>query len=72
MRAGRFEYILMEFPRAFDRIKPLCRAVRGILFPLLEDGELDTGTPSDPENLYDSIIKVFDNAIADMAAEEDS
>ncbi len=71
MRAGRFEYILTEFPRAFDRIKPLCRAVRGILFPLLEDGELDTGTPSDPKNLYDSIIKAFDNAIADMAAEED-
>jgi len=68
MRAGRFEYILMEFPRAFDRIKPLCRAVRGILFPLLEDGELDTGTPSDPENLYDSIIQAFDDAIAEERA----
>lgn len=72
MRAGRFKYILTEFPQAFDRIKPLCRAVRGILFPLLEDGELDTGTPSDPENLYDSIIQAFDDAMANMAAEEDS
>ncbi|MCJ1251832.1 hypothetical protein MMC30_009070 [Trapelia coarctata] len=72
MRLGRFEYILTEFPRAFARIKPLCRAVRGILYHLLEDGELDIGTPSDPENLYDSIIKAFDNAIANMAAEEDS
>jgi hypothetical protein len=72
MHADGFEYILTEFPRAFDRIKPLCKAVRGILFPLIDDGKLDTGTPPDPENLYDSIVKAFDNVIADMAAEEDS
>lgn len=64
---------MKEFPKAFDPVKPLCKKIRGILFPLLEDGALFTGTPSDPpEKLYHPIIKAFDNVIADMAAVEDS
>lgn len=65
-----FEELLDEFPRVFDCVKPLCKEIRGVLFPY-KDG-LFIGTPSDPENLYDSIIKAFDNAIANIAAEEDS
>jgi len=68
MRADRFEYILTKFLRAFDRIEPLCKAVRGILFPFFKDGELDTGTPSNPENLYDSIIQAFDDDIVEERA----
>ena len=33
-----FEDILDEFPTSFDCVKPLCREIRGILFPLLKDG----------------------------------
>jgi hypothetical protein len=73
MGVNGFKELLEEFPPVFDRVKPLCKEIRGILFPLLEDGALFTGTPSDPpEKLYDSIIEAFDNAIADISAGEDS
>ncbi len=67
MHSEGFKDILREFPRAFDCVKPLCWRIRGILFlPLLEDGELNIGTPSDPpEKLYDAIIGAYDDAIAD-------
>ena len=68
MRIDQFDKILVEFPTVFDRVKPLCKAIRGKLFPPLEDGALSTGTPSDPpEKLYDSIIEAFDDAIAGIA-----
>lgn len=57
MHVDGFEDILDEFSTAFDSVKPLCRKIRGILFPLLEDGALFKGTPLDPpERLYDHII----------------
>lgn len=44
----------------------LCRKIRGILFPLLEDGALFTGTrPDPPKKLYDPIIEAFEDAIED-------
>ena len=68
MPVDQFDNILKEFPQVFDRVKPLCKAIRGKLFPLLKDGALSIGTPSDPpEKLYDLIIEAFDNAIAGMA-----
>lgn len=61
----------MEFPRAFDHVKPLCKTIRGILSPY-KNGLL-IGTPPDPpEELYDHIIEAFDNAIADIPAGQDS
>jgi len=67
MGVDRFEELLDELPQAFDPVKLLCRKIRSILFPLLKDGALFTGTPSDPpEKLYHPIIEAFDNAIADM------
>ena len=71
MHEDDFEKILMEFPRAFDHAKPLCKTIRGILFPY-KNGLL-IGTPPDPpEELYDPIIEAFDNAIADIPPGEDS
>lgn len=70
MHADEFEYILTEFPWAFNCIKSLCKAVQGILFPLLNDGKLDIRTSSDSENLYDSIIQAFDNTIAEERAQK--
>ena len=68
-----FKGILGEFLELFDCVKPLCKEIRGILFPLLEDGALHTGALSDPpENLHDPIIEAFDIAIASMAAVQDS
>ena len=72
MHVDGFEDILDEFPPAFDCVKPLCRKVRGVLFPLLKDGALFTGTPANPEELYEPIIEAFDNAIADISTGEDS
>ncbi|KAL2042020.1 hypothetical protein N7G274_005208 [Stereocaulon virgatum] len=64
MHEDDFEKILMEFPRAFDDVKPLCKTIRGILFPY-KNGLL-VGTPPDPpEELYNPIIEAFDSAIAD-------
>ncbi|KJZ69638.1 hypothetical protein HIM_10977 [Hirsutella minnesotensis 3608] len=63
-----FGFILREFPPEFDCVKPLCRELRGILFPY-KDG-LFVGTPKDPEVLYGPIIKAFDKAIGDIKAIE--
>ncbi|EHK22418.1 uncharacterized protein TRIVIDRAFT_221698 [Trichoderma virens Gv29-8] len=56
------EVVLREFPDVFDGVKPLCRAIRDVLFPC-KDG-LFTGTPQDPNILYDPIIKAFNDTIA--------
>jgi len=67
MHVDGFEDILNAYPLAFGCVKPLCKEVRGILFPLLKNGALFTGTPSDlSEKLYDPIIEAFDNTIAGM------
>ena len=64
MGVNGFKQVLDEFPTAFDDLKPLCKKIRGILFPVLQDGALFTGTPSDPpEELYDPIIAAFEDAI---------
>lgn len=67
MHVDKFEDIVKEFPQAFDRVKPLCKKIRGILVPY-KNGLL-IGTPSDPpEELYRPIIEAFDSVIADIAA----
>ena len=51
MHADGFKSISGEFAPAFDCTKPLCRKLRSILFRLIQDGELDLGTPADPQSL---------------------
>ncbi|KAG5302196.1 serine/threonine protein kinase Sgk2 [Histoplasma ohiense] len=63
MEAGGFEYLLQEFPPGFECVKPLCRTIRGVMFPHGKEG-LIVGTPQDPKRLYDPIIKAYDDAIA--------
>ncbi|KAI9808740.1 MAG: hypothetical protein M1825_003892 [Sarcosagium campestre] len=64
-----FEDILDEFPTAFGAVKHLCRELRGILFPVLDNGALFKGTrPGPPEELYDAIIQAFDGAIKDICS----
>lgn len=66
MGVDGFNELLNEFPQALDCVKPLCIKIRGMLFPY-ENGLL-VGTPSGtPEKLYNSIIEIFDDAIANMA-----
>ena len=68
MHIDLFEEILEEFPQPeFDCVKPLCRELRGILFPY-RDG-LFIGTPKDPEILYRPIIQAFDKAVDDIKIE---
>jgi hypothetical protein len=64
-----FGLILREFPPEFDCVKPLCRELRGILFPIHND-EFFTGTPKDAEILYGPIIKAFGKAINDIIVTE--
>jgi hypothetical protein len=54
MQIDGLEHILDEFPQPFDRVKPLCRELRGILFPYNKD--LFIGTPKDTKILYGAII----------------
>lgn len=73
MHVDGFEDILDEFPTTFGSVKPLCRKIRGILFPLLEDGALFKGTrPDPPEKLYNPIIEAFDSATADTPPRQES
>ncbi|KAI1825765.1 hypothetical protein F4861DRAFT_537785 [Xylaria intraflava] len=57
-----FELILSEFPEEFDRLKPLCRDLRSILFPRYNES-LYIGTPKDLNVLYGPIVDAFDKAI---------
>ncbi|KAN0071182.1 hypothetical protein V8E54_010613 [Elaphomyces granulatus] len=68
MYVDGFEDILEEFPPHFDCVKPLCRELRGILFPYREG--LFVGTPKDPKVLYEPIVEAFDRAIDDIKAIE--
>ncbi|KJZ69251.1 hypothetical protein HIM_11354 [Hirsutella minnesotensis 3608] len=68
MGVDGFEDILEEFPPHFNCVKPLCRELRGILFPYREG--LFVGTPKEPEILYGPIIKTFEKAIDDIKAME--
>jgi hypothetical protein len=64
------EAIIEEFPLVFDCVKPLCKTVQDILF--LYKDRLFTGTPKDYKVLYVPILKVFDNAVADITSTERS
>lgn len=66
MHTDGFKDILNEFVPAFDYIKPLCRKLQSILFPLTKDGELNLGTSVDPNTLYEPIIEAFESAIAGL------
>ena len=68
MGVNGFEELLEEFPLILECIMPLCREIRGILFPY--QNRMFTGTPLDPKELYDPIIKAFNDAIAKERARE--
>ena len=72
MHADGLEDILKQFPSTFDCVKPLCREIRGVLFPLNKDGKLDIGTPINSKELYSLILEVYDKATADIADAEES
>ncbi|KAL1952877.1 hypothetical protein VTO42DRAFT_4064 [Malbranchea cinnamomea] len=65
--AKGFELILEEFPPMFDCLKPLCKELRSLLFPI-RDNAIFTGTPRDPEVLYGPIIKAFERAVDGLRA----
>lgn len=71
MSLNGFSELLKEFPRVLDCTKPLCEELREILFPYKNNRLLLGTPPGPPENLYNPIIKAFDNAIA-SARKEDS
>ncbi|KAL1977857.1 hypothetical protein VTN31DRAFT_716 [Thermomyces dupontii] len=67
--AERFELLTNEFPPELERLKPLCRRLRRILFPW--NGHIVfTGTPKDPKVLYGPMIEAFDQAIDDLGKVE--
>lgn len=70
MSLNGFPELLKEFPRALDCSKPLCEELREILFPYKNNRMLFSTPPGPPENLYNPIIKAFDNAIASARKED--
>lgn len=64
MSEAGLEAILNEFPIEFSCVKPLCKKIRDVLF--LHRGF--TGTPKDPNLLYDPILAAFEDAIAGVQA----
>ncbi|KAA6408373.1 MAG: serine threonine- kinase Sgk2 [Lasallia pustulata] len=64
MDKNGLEDILRECSQVFDCVKPLCRVIRDVLF-LHKDG-LFTGTPQDPNILYDPIIEAFDDTTSGL------
>ncbi|OAX79279.1 hypothetical protein ACJ72_06402 [Emergomyces africanus] len=67
MDVNGLEDVLAEFPPVFEFAKPLCRAIRDILFPY-EGRGIVIGTPLDPKRLYIPVIKAYDDAIAEIKA----
>ena len=63
MGKNGFKSVLEEFAPPFDHVKPLCRKLRSILFPLTKDGELDLGTSADSDVLYNPLLKAFGDVI---------
>ncbi|CAK7270987.1 hypothetical protein SEPCBS119000_004367 [Sporothrix epigloea] len=56
--------IMDEFPKPFDKVKPLCLRIRDLLFPQDDAKWIMTGTPAgDPDQLYDPIIAAFSESI---------
>ncbi|OJD12531.1 hypothetical protein AJ78_06896 [Emergomyces pasteurianus Ep9510] len=70
MGADGLEDILTEFSSAFEFAKPLCRAIRDILFPYGDRGII-LGTPQDPKRLYNPIIQAYDDAIYLIGCQSD-
>lgn len=66
MHTDGFEDILKEFPPVLEHLKPLCRQLRKILFPLHQSGGLDTGTHTAAEELYSEVLNAYDVAIAKL------
>lgn len=71
MHVDGLEDILKEFPPALEMVKPLCRRIRKILFPLRQSGELDTGTHTIAEELYPKFIAAFDDSLAELDLQTD-
>ena len=71
MHADGFKNILKEFLGVFDCVKPLCRKLRAILFPLRQ-GELDTGTYTNAQELYSNIIEAYNDSLATLELETKS
>ena len=70
MHVDEFKDILKKFLQTLDCIKSLCEEIREILFSLTKDEELNIETQSNSEKLYESIIKIFNEAIADVRTRE--
>lgn len=72
MHVDGLEDILREFPAALQVVKPLCREIRGILFPLRPTGELETGTHLPAPELYSKIIAAYEASLAKIEGEAKS
>ena len=64
MGISGFKAIVKKISHALECLKPLCKEVRGILFPVLDDSVLYTRTPPIPEKSDNPIIKALNKAIA--------
>ena len=71
MHVDRLEDILKEFLLVSESVKQLYRTIRSILFPLRQNGGLDTGTHTLAEELYSKVIKAYNGSLATLNIETD-
>lgn len=68
MMMNGLERIMGEFPDIFSVVKPLCLAIRSIMFG--DAPRLNIGTPAgDADQLYNAIIAAYDEAIDTLLKE---
>lgn len=58
--------ILDEFPKPLEKVHPLCRKIRGILFPLTGSA-VDDSTPEDSAEVYRRIIEAYDETTKSLS-----
>lgn len=70
MTKDTFPTILAEFPPQFHGLSSLAETLRAILFPVMDDGTIWTGTDSMAvDEIYDGMIGAFEEAIAQELTE---
>ncbi|KAK4144583.1 serine/threonine-protein kinase Sgk2 [Dichotomopilus funicola] len=70
MTKDSFPTILAEFPLQFHHLSSLAETLRAILYPVMDDGTIWTGTDSMAvDEIYDGMISAFEEAIAQELTE---
>ncbi|KAE8354714.1 hypothetical protein BDV28DRAFT_73102 [Aspergillus coremiiformis] len=65
MDKNGFEDIINEFPPSCERLKPVARRFRSVLFPI-RDEAIFTGTFRDSSIMYDGVLRAINSTLEDL------